>query len=144
MHIVNWILGTGCSGISLGSERSSMPLLLVKQNKAHHSQIVSISAVNAPVINALLKSETWASSNQSCSCSHPSRFCSHHSEPHNASADRTMRIRAVDADFEMVDIETQSKRSTSELVKGLNAEITQTSWTAKVQSRRWITTSSAS
>ncbi|XPS96239.1 hypothetical protein M3J09_005511 [Ascochyta lentis] len=103
---------------------------------AQREAIVSIFAVNAPVINALLKVETWASSSAACSCSHPSRSCPHHSIPHDTSAGRPTRQTAEDVDFEMMDVETQSKKSTSELVKGMYPEVSQTAWTGKVYNRR--------
>ncbi|KAL1656370.1 hypothetical protein SLS61_000833 [Didymella pomorum] len=96
-------------------------------------EIVSIFAVNAPVINALLKVDTWTSTDASCKCTHPSCFRHIHSAQQDDSAVPSKWRRAEDFDFKMIDVETQSKNSTSELVKGLNPEISTTSWTANVQ-----------
>lgn len=48
---------------------------------------------------------------------------------------RSNQRQKKDFDFELIDMETQSKHSTAELVKGLNPDTTTNSWTASVHSK---------
>ncbi|KAF3042448.1 hypothetical protein E8E12_009556 [Didymella heteroderae] len=88
---------------------------------AQREAIVSIFAVNAPVINALLKVETWTSTDISCKCVHPSRSCHIHPTNLDDSGSRSNRRRAGDVDFEMVDVETQTDpQKTIRILESIN------------------------
>ncbi|EOA84378.1 hypothetical protein ACJQWK_00898 [Exserohilum turcicum] len=83
---------------------------------AQREAIVSIFAVNAPVINSLFRAETWMTRSRS---GYPSKH--YLSNPGNLARKKKTGFemyKMTDLETNMTDIETSSKESTTDLVRG--------------------------
>jgi hypothetical protein len=117
MAIARCILSIGSTAqvaqASVWAQREAVCILAQANDispKLTCTQLVSIFAVNAPIINALLKSETWRS--------RANIDYSYTDQNQSSNYSRTNRKGKAFEIYKMTNIETCSKESTSELVLG--------------------------
>ena len=122
LHFVDRHLRPSCSLFSVGTTRSRKstihPQAIISVSD-HVQQIVSIFAVNAPVINSLFRAETWATRHSSSG--YVSKD-SHRSRTNTSTLGKNKKTgfeiyKMTDIETKMTDFETSSKESTSELFK---------------------------
>lgn len=122
LHFVHRHLRPSGSLFSVGttrSRKSAIHLQAIISVSDRVQQIVSIFAVNAPVINSLFRAETWATRHSSSG--YVSKD-SHRSRTNTSTLGKNKKTgfeiyKMTDIETKMTDFETSSKESTSELFK---------------------------